>query len=887
MKNKKKLLLICIISVMALLLEMKISPQQAWAKGTNLIEGLEYNAGDNIQHSNEDSNVPPQGYLVELGTSKIGEGASADTESSAVLHKSSKLSVYGATGATSGTCGDHATWSYADGVLTIEGSGVTADYSASSGWYGEVTVTTPWAHLAADVTSIVVKSGITSIGDFSFATLSNVTEVSLPETVTAMGEGVFYGASSLETISLPSGIKVLSSGLFAECYQLKQITYGNITEIESYALQETQVETVNIPATLAKINNLAFFQAKVSNFTAAAGNPVYTVKDGIIYTDNGTTLYIYPSNKAEASFQIPAAVKKIGDYGFAYTQNLKTVNFANVTTLGEGAFYSSSLTGNLVLSDLITSVGYFTFEGSLGITSVTFGKGLETTEYRMFEGCTGITSIHFGALQTLGMRTFLGCDGLKSVTLPDSMTEWEGSVFNSCSNLESFTSKGLKVICYADFAKCYALKTVTLGAVEKINREAFYGCSKLKAITLPATTQYVNATAFPATTQINCLNTELVPFGQNGLQYAETVEITGTRNYDKAYEVLKLVNQERTANGLSPLYMDESLLESAMVRAAECSLLFSHTRPDSTLCMTANEKMYAENIAAGQTTAATVMNSWMNSEGHRANILEKEYGSIGIGCFVIDGCYYWTQCFSIETRTSDCQKPAATKEAVLSANVPKDTFSEAATTAGIIIGSLDEYTYQYTLTLEKQSLAAGEKTTVKVKIKNPGHSRDTTLNIKNMVFSTSDKSIATVDQQGTVTAKKKGTVTITVKGKYFEAAAKLKVTTDKQSAKTIKVTTKTIAKKRPVISSVSQTKKGRKVKIKYNKLKGSSGYQVQYSTTKKFKKKTVLSVKKTSATTKKLKKGKQYYVRVRAYIKKNNKTYYSKWSKIKKTKKIT
>ena len=109
---------------------------------------------------------------------------------------------------------------------------------------------------------------------------------------------------------------------------------------------------------------------------------------------------------------------------------------------------------------------------------------------------------------------------------------------------------------------------------------------------------------------------------------------------------------------------------------------------------------------------------------------------------------------------------------------------------------------------------------------------------------------------------------------------------EEMTSNTVTISKQTIVKNRSVISSLKQTKKGRKLKVKYNKFKGATGYQIQYSTSKKFKKKTTIKVKKTTAITKKLKKGKRYYVRVRAYIKSGKKYYYSKWSDIKRSSKI-
>ncbi len=131
-------------------------------------------------------------------------------------------------------------------------------------------------------------------------------------------------------------------------------------------------------------------------------------------------------------------------------------------------------------------------------------------------------------------------------------------------------------------------------------------------------------------------------FATEGKDY---IAVVGKRYFNEAYEVLNQVNQQRAAAGLSALTMDKDLLNTAMMRAAETSTLFSHTRPTGQSCFTASNKMSAENIAVGQSNAAQVMNSWMNSEGHRNNILNSRNKSIGIGCFKTNGITYWVQCF--------------------------------------------------------------------------------------------------------------------------------------------------------------------------------------------------------------------------------------------------
>lgn len=126
--------------------------------------------------------------------------------------------------------------------------------------------------------------------------------------------------------------------------------------------------------------------------------------------------------------------------------------------------------------------------------------------------------------------------------------------------------------------------------------------------------------------------------------------LTGDELYSEAYKVLDLVNKERTSRGLQALSMDQDLMDAAMQRAAETVVLFDHTRPSGYSCFTATSKAFGENIAYGSWPyygAEGIMDGWMNSEGHRANILG-DYSTIGIGCFQYNGVAYWVQLFGME-----------------------------------------------------------------------------------------------------------------------------------------------------------------------------------------------------------------------------------------------
>lgn len=119
-----------------------------------------------------------------------------------------------------------------------------------------------------------------------------------------------------------------------------------------------------------------------------------------------------------------------------------------------------------------------------------------------------------------------------------------------------------------------------------------------------------------------------------------------------AAAVASLVNAARQDAGLSELELDADLCAAAQARAQEIAQSFSHTRPDGSSCFTILEEFgisyraAGENIAMGQRTPEEVIDGWMNSSGHRANILNGTFTSIGVGYYVDGaGAAHWVQIF--------------------------------------------------------------------------------------------------------------------------------------------------------------------------------------------------------------------------------------------------
>jgi len=137
----------------------------------------------------------------------------------------------------------------------------------------------------------------------------------------------------------------------------------------------------------------------------------------------------------------------------------------------------------------------------------------------------------------------------------------------------------------------------------------------------------------------------------NGVVGSETISVINLNDF--AEEVFRLTNIEREIENLSPFTSTEPLRRAALLRAEEITEYFSHTRPDGRDCFTAFTESgvdyltAGENLAAGHRTPSDVVRGWMNSPGHRENIVNPAFGRMGVGIVMDEtGRIYWTQAFT-------------------------------------------------------------------------------------------------------------------------------------------------------------------------------------------------------------------------------------------------
>lgn len=134
-----------------------------------------------------------------------------------------------------------------------------------------------------------------------------------------------------------------------------------------------------------------------------------------------------------------------------------------------------------------------------------------------------------------------------------------------------------------------------------------------------------------------------------GLVYSKTLSAEQIAANEDA--VIALVNEARAKAGVPPVVKNEALLPVANLRAEEITEKFAHERPDGSAWKTAFDEFgieseyRGENLAYGQKTPEAVVKAWMNSTGHRKNILNARFTDMAVGYYVKNGVPYWSQLF--------------------------------------------------------------------------------------------------------------------------------------------------------------------------------------------------------------------------------------------------
>lgn len=321
------------------------------------------------------------GLALALGTLSAGSGSLANAMDSFTVKASA------AETATSGKCGENLTWNLDDeGTLTISGTGDMDNYGGS-----------PWYNYDS-VKEVIIKSGVTSIGDGAFAFCSSIESVTIPDTVVSIGIFAFDGCTSLTDITvnqgnpvfdsrgncnaiidtrsntlvwgckntiIPNSVIYIGEGAFEYCTSLKSITIpSSVTYIGSEAFYWcTSLENVSLPDSVSYIGERAFYECNLESITIPKG--ITSISEGA---------FAYCEIK---SVSIPDGVTSIGDEAFYECDRLKNVTIpASVTHIGDRAFYGCWSLTSIIIPDGVISIGNEAFCGCYELKSVAIPRSV-------------------------------------------------------------------------------------------------------------------------------------------------------------------------------------------------------------------------------------------------------------------------------------------------------------------------------------------------------------------------------------------------------------------------------------------------------------------------------------------------------------------------------
>ena len=283
------------------------------------------------------SQLPVAASSVSVSSSSVSSTASSKAASTAASSKTSSsttasTSQNAADLIDSGSCGKNATWElYKDGTMYIKGTGAMTDYDFDYNTETKVTITNvPWyaTHLSS-IKKIVIESGITYVGAYSFMDCDAVTEVELPDTLTTIGENAFWLCNELKTIKIPSSVTEIGKRAFGGCLELTEVELPEgLKTIGHMAFNDCGAETVTIPGSVKKIPSEAFWFAYAQNVV---------IEEGV--EEIGEEAFYY--NDQLKSVTIPRSVKKIDSNAFAECPSLKSVTISKNCNVASNAFPST------------------------------------------------------------------------------------------------------------------------------------------------------------------------------------------------------------------------------------------------------------------------------------------------------------------------------------------------------------------------------------------------------------------------------------------------------------------------------------------------------------------------------------------------------------------
>lgn len=336
------------------------------------------------------------------------------------------ITVNAATSGTTGSCW----WSVSGTTLTIGGYGNMENY----------TYTGPWGQ---SIQKVVIKSGVTNIGNYAFWACSKLTTVIISESVKSIGTYAFRKCTNLSKVTLPKYMTTLGEGAFEECENITSIEIPNgITTLKNTTFKGcTNLSDVTIPNSVASMGNSVF------------GSCINLKNIAIPYGVKSMGNFVFYNCSNLTNISLPDNMKSIGEYAFIKCKNLKSIELPEkLTEIGQGAFEECESITTINIPDGVSTLNNTLFKRCYSLVDVKIPSSVTFIGNTVFGSCTNLKSVILPeGIKSIGKYTFYGCENLTNLTIPSGVTTIGEHAFSLCSKLsciiipESVTSITLPI----------------------------------------------------------------------------------------------------------------------------------------------------------------------------------------------------------------------------------------------------------------------------------------------------------------------------------------------------------------------------------------------------------------------------------------------------------